>query len=227
MSPQRGHRLQRRNSTRPAHGRSRRIWLSRAAWRIWWSRSARFGALRAASAYRRAASSRSPLFSWRWAATASRRAGPRRLGERRQTRRAPSASPMATARLSRTIGVSANGAARRTTRRSAPSRCPRPVWRRRGGRRWRPEPGTRRAGRVRARACSDVDALGDELGVPPAPVLLCERHDAAIGRGCGCGAGHGAGASGRAARGPRARRSRRPAGGSSRIASAARSTSPE
>ena len=42
-----------------------RCWFSRAAWRVWWSRSARLGALSAALAYRWAASSRSPFFSWR------------------------------------------------------------------------------------------------------------------------------------------------------------------
>jgi uncharacterized protein DUF4132 len=49
----------------------RRPELSRAAWRVRWSRSARLGALRAASAYSRAAVARSPSRSCRYAATAA------------------------------------------------------------------------------------------------------------------------------------------------------------
>ena len=130
-----------------------RCWLSRAAWRVWWSRSARLGALRAASAYRRAASSSSPFFSWRCAATASRaRDVLVDLGQCRQA-------------CGRAVGLAdgdgtvepddracrRTGAARRTTPRSGPSRSPRRAARRHGARRSPLAPGTRRAGRAPAR----------------------------------------------------------------------------
>jgi hypothetical protein len=59
-----------REKVRATRQRDRRA-LSRAAWRVRWFRSARLGALWAASAYSRAAVARSPSRSWRYAPTAA------------------------------------------------------------------------------------------------------------------------------------------------------------
>ena len=113
-------------------------------------------------------------------------------------------------------------AARRTTPRSAPSRSRLWSGRPRAGRRSRPVPGIRPAGRGPARPAGS-SPFGDQAGVPARSVLLGERHQATSGPVRTRGA-HGGAASARAAPRPRARRSSE-SWRVSRIASAARSTS--
>ena len=125
--------------------------------------------------------SRSPLRSCRYAATAACRGTDGSIpASVANPAGAPSASPTATARLSRTTGVSA----KRSNSSYHSTICTQSVWVTSAG--VGVQCGDRRLSLVLAEpvagegGAQDVDPLNDEIAVPLAAILLGERHEAAV-----------------------------------------------